>query len=159
MRKAVYAGSFDPPTLGHVDIVTRASTIFDHVTVLVAENTTKKSLFSSKDRLAFMEDMFSKLGNVTIDICSGLVVDYCKEQNIKILVRGLRTISDYEYEASMSRLNSDLNSDVDTVFLLARKDYIHLKSDVVKEIAKFRGDLSKMVPTNVAEVLKKRFHS
>lgn len=158
-QKAVYAGSFDPPTHGHVDIVKRAARIFDEVVVVVAENIKKKCLFTIQERLDMVSDLFSKTQNVKVDSYSGLVVEYCKKHGVQTLIRGIRSITDYEYEASMSRLNRELNAQVDTAFFMAQKEYVHLKSDMVKEIAQFGGDLSHMLPDKVAKKLMQRLRS
>lgn len=155
-KSVVYAGSFDPPTLGHIDVVRRAAEVFDSVIVLVAENTTKKGLFSVPERLELLRHELQDLKNIQIDTCQGLVVDYCKKRGVRTLIRGIRSTADYEYEASMGRLNSDLYSKVDTVFFISKKEYVHLKSDVVKEIARFGGNLSKMLPAQVEKKLKQK---
>jgi len=120
-KRVLYAGSFDPPTWGHMDIVSRAAHTFEGVVVLVAENTTKKGLFSLDERLSMLRHEFSGLKNVKVDSWGGLLVDYGKKHDIQTFIRGIRTISDYEYEASMSRLNSELNESIDTVFFYGQK--------------------------------------
>ncbi len=152
----VYAGSFDPPTLGHIDVVRRASAVFGEVIVLVAENMAKQGLFSVAERVELLQQELRDLKNVQVDTCQGLVVDYCKKKGIRTLIRGIRSVSDYEYEASMGRLNADLYSKIETLFFISRKDYVHLKSEVVKEIARFGGDLSKMLPARVEKKLKQK---
>ena len=158
MISAVYAGSFDPPTYGHVNIIERARVIFDEVHVLVSENSQKNYLFSAEERRVMMEAITKKYGNVKVHICDGLVVSFAEELGAKVLVRGIRNIADFAYEFDLSLMNKGLNQKIETVFLPTEPKYFVLKSSGIKELASFGGDVSSMVPEIVADELKKKFH-
>ncbi|MGL5439939.1 MAG: pantetheine-phosphate adenylyltransferase [Filifactoraceae bacterium] len=157
MRKAVYPGSFDPLTLGHLDIIKRASKLFDEVTVAVLINERKQSLFTIEERLDMIKEATEHLHNVKVDSFSGLLAEYCKEDGIISIVRGLRAVSDYEYELQMAHMNHSLNSSVDTIFLATEPKYSFISSSLVKEVMRFGGDTLQFLPVCVSEKLKNKF--
>jgi pantetheine-phosphate adenylyltransferase len=155
-RIAVCPGSYDPVTLGHVDIISRASGMFDELIVAVVNASVRKSraLFDIDERIAFIGKATAHLGNVTITPFDKLVVDFARDQGAKAIVKGLRAISDFEYELEMNQLNRSLASDVESIYLMASPQYSFLSSSGVKEIATFGGDVSGLVPEEVARRLK-----
>lgn len=152
--RAVYPGSFDPLTNGHLDIIERASELYDEVTVALLINTSKKGLLSFEERLEILKTETERFENVKVDFFGGLLVEYCREKNIKVIIRGLRAVSDYEYEMQIAQMNRNLNNHVETVFLMTNTKYSFLSSSIVKEVAKFKGDISEIVPKCVEEKLK-----
>jgi pantetheine-phosphate adenylyltransferase len=157
MFKAVFPGSFDPPTLGHFNIVERASAVFDEVAVVVAENRQKKYLFGSQERLEMMEEMVKPWKNVRCFIWDSLIVDFMKQENIRLLIRGVRGMDDFSYEFELSMMNKALYPHIETLFMTTDPRYIVLRSSSIKELASFHGDVSLMVPPLVADALKKKF--
>jgi pantetheine-phosphate adenylyltransferase len=155
MKRAVCPGSFDPITYGHLDIITRASSHFDQVVVAVLENRTKSSLFSVGERIEMIRETTSNLPNVVVDSWSGLLVDYCKSNSIQSIVKGLRAVSDFEYELQMAQVNLQ-GSGVETMFMATSPAHSFLSSSLVKELAHYGGDVSTMVPIPVNEALKLR---
>ncbi len=155
MRRAVCPGSFDPVTLGHLDIVERASKIYDEVTVAVLINKKKSSLFSVEERMALLADVTAVYGNVKVDSFHGLLVDYCKAHGIPVIVKGLRAISDFDYELQMAQMNHGL-AGVETMFMTTNPLYSFLSSSLVKEVATYGGDVSKLVPERVLASLTER---
>ena len=155
-RIAVCPGSYDPITHGHVDVITRASQMFDELIVAVVNASVRKSksLFSAEERIGFIEGATSHLGNVRVEPFSNLVVEFARERGAKAIVKGLRAISDFEYELEMNQLNRQLASDIESVYLMASPQYSFLSSSGVKEIATFGGDVSDLVPEPVARRLK-----
>ena len=152
MKKAVYPGSFDPVTYGHLDIIRRAALIFDELTVSVLNNKGKTPLFSVEERVKILEEATKDLPNVKIDSFTGLLIDYAKENDVPVVVRGLRAITDFEYELQLSQTNRILSEGtVDTIFLTTSLEYAYLSSSSVKEIASFGGDISRCVPDFVAK--------
>ena len=149
MKRAVYTGSFDPVTNGHMDIIRRASEIFDVLIVSVLNNKEKTPLFSVEERVKILEEATKDLPNVQIDSFSGLLVDYAREKDLHVIVRGLRAITDFEYELAMSQTNRVANPDVDTIFLNTSLKYAYLSSSMVKEMVMYGGDISKFVPQQV----------
>ncbi len=159
MKIAVYPGSFDPVTLGHLDIVKRASMMFDKVIVTVMNNSAKSSLFSVDERVKMIKEAVSEFKNVEVDSYDGLLIDYCKEKNIHIVVRGLRAITDFEYELQIAQTNRELShNNVDTVFLTTNLRYSYLSSSTVKEIASYGGEVSGMVSENVYKALELKYN-
>lgn len=159
MKIAVYPGSFDPVTLGHLDIVKRASMMFDKVIVTVMHNSAKSSLFSVDERVKMIREVVSEFENVEVDSYDGLLIDYCKENNIHIVVRGLRAITDFEYELQIAQTNRELShNNVDSVFLTTNLRYSYLSSSTVKEIASYGGEVSGMVPENVFKALELKYN-
>jgi pantetheine-phosphate adenylyltransferase len=157
MMKAAFPGSFDPPTLGHVNIIQRAAGIFDELVVIVAENRSKKYLFDAQERLDLVNSLIKPWKNVSAALCTGLIVDFLKKENISILLRGVRGEGDFSYEFELSMMNKALNPEIETVFLTTDPDYFVLRSSSIKELASFQGDVSSMVPPEVALGLKKKF--
>ena len=155
MRRAVCPGSFDPVTLGHLDIVERASKIYDEVTVAVLVNKKKSSLFTVEERMALLADVTSVYGNVKVDSFHGLLVDYCRERDIPVIVKGLRAISDFDYELQMAQMNHGL-AGVETMFMTTNPLYSFLSSSLVKEVATYGGDVSGLVPERVLDSLTER---
>ncbi len=156
--KAVYPGTFDPPTLGHIDIARRASAIFDELVVAVAQSSPKETLFSTEERLVLMKDSLKDAGveNAEVMKFSGLLVDFAKTIEAKVIVRGLRAISDFEYEFQMALANKTLAPDIETVFLMTNPEYSYFSASLIKEVARLGGDLSKFVPENVKQALMKK---
>ena len=154
---AIYPGTFDPITNGHLDIIKRAARIFDKVIVAVAMNTGKAPLFSEEERKALIEKAVSHIDGVEVDIFSGLIVDYCHERGASALIRGLRALSDFEYEFQMALLNRKIGKDVESVFLMPKEKYTYLSSSMIKEIAEFGGDVTAFVPDHVREELINKF--
>ena len=159
MKIAVYPGSFDPVTLGHLDIVKRALMMFDKVIVTVMHNSAKSSLFSVDERVKMIKEAVDEFENVEVDSYDGLLIDYCKEKNIHIVVRGLRAITDFEYELQIAQTNRELShNNVDSVFLTTNLRYSYLSSSTVKEIASYGGEVSGMVPENVYKALELKYN-
>jgi pantetheine-phosphate adenylyltransferase len=155
-RIAVCPGSYDPITHGHVDVITRASAMFDELIVAVVNASVRKnkSLFSAEERIGFIQAATGHLGNVRVEPFSNLVVEFARERGAKAIVKGLRAISDFEYELEMNQLNRQLASDIESIYLMASPQYSFLSSSGVKEIATFGGDVSDLVPEPVARRLK-----
>jgi len=151
MYTAIYPGSFDPVTKGHLDIIARAAKVTDTLIVAVLNNGAKNSLFSVEERVKMLEEETAHLPNVTVRSFNGLLVDFAKECNANMIIRGLRAITDFEYELQMAQTNRILNHNVDTFFLTAGLEYAYLSSSTVKEVARFGGDLSAFVTPNVAK--------
>ncbi len=157
MAKAVFPGSFDPPTNGHLNVIQRAANIFDEVDVVVAVNGDKKSLFSVEERLEFLREMVSPYKNVSVHEWSQIVVNYAEKEGAKVLIRGIRNSNDFSYEFDLSLLNHKLNANVETVFIPTDQRYLLLKSSSIKELAKLGGDISDMVPPSVEKALAEKF--
>lgn len=158
MKAAIYPGSFDPVTYGHLDIIRRASEIFDELTVSVLNNKTKTPLFSVEERVKMLEEATRDLPNVTIDSFSGLLIDYAARKDIQVAIRGLRAITDFEYELQIAQTNRKFSDGkLDTVFLTTSLEYAYLSSSTVKEIASFNGDISECVPDFVGRLLYEKY--
>ena len=155
MRRAVCPGSFDPITFGHLDIIARASAHFDHVVVAVLENRTKSSLFTVDERIEMIRETTAHLTNVSGDSWSGLLVDYCKSNSIQAIVKGLRAVTDFDYELQMAQVNLQ-GSGVETMFMATSPVHSFLSSSFVKELAHYGGDVSTMVPASINAALKLR---
>jgi pantetheine-phosphate adenylyltransferase len=153
MRRAIYPGSFDPVTNGHVDVVERARKLFDEVIVAVASNDEKQPLFTLEERIDFLRDSLGKIDNVRITHFDGLLVDFAQAQQAGAVIRGLRAISDFEFEFQMALMNRKLKGEVETIFLMPKEEYTYLSSRIVKEIARLGGDVSSFVPAAVAKML------
>ncbi len=149
MRIGVYPGSFDPPTLGHLDIIRRASRLFDKLIVAAMVNGSKQSTFSMTEKTDMLVRMTTDLPNVVIDSFSGLLADYIEEQGACAIVKGLRAVSDFEYEFQMALANRKLNPNLDTVFLMTEQRYLFLSSTIVRDIARHGGDISGFVPEEI----------
>lgn len=154
MNSAIYPGSFDPMTLGHLDIIKRAAKMFDHLTVGVLDNKAKNALFSVEERVSILKEATKDLSNVSVDSFNGLLVDYAKQNDIHVSVRGLRAVTDFEYELQIAQTNRKLSDgSLDTVFLTTSLEYAYLSSSSVKEIAAFNGDISQLVPDFVVDIV------
>ena len=158
MKKIIYPGTFDPITNGHVDITERAASLFDHVIIAVANNPKKKSLFTVKERIDQVKDSVKYLNNVSVSSTDVLIVNFAKENEAIALVRGLRSISDFEYELQMALMNRSLAPEISTIFMMPDEKYTHLNSTVVKEIAALEGDISAYVPAIVEGQLKSKLN-
>lgn len=159
MKIAIYPGSFDPVTLGHLDIIERAAKIVDELVVAVLMNGSKSPLFTVTERVDMLREVTKHIGNVKVMSFSGLLVDFAKEINASIIIRGLRAITDFEYELQMAQTNHILNDKIDTVFLTSNLEYSYLSSSTVKEVASFEGDISKFVPEYVIDRIYKKYNS
>ncbi len=157
MEKGLYAGSFDPITFGHVDIIKKASRMFDKVYVAISQNTSKQPTFSSEQRLVFAKSALEDLNNVEVVVSKELTVDLAKNLGIKILIRGVRGSSDIDSEISIADLNQSLDSTIQTIFIPTSPEFHSLSSSMIKEIARFGGDISKFVPKKAAEALETKF--
>ncbi|MFM8502601.1 MAG: pantetheine-phosphate adenylyltransferase [Actinomycetota bacterium] len=153
MRKAVCPGSFDPITNGHLDVIERASGLFDEVTIAVLVNSSKSGLFTIEERIKMAKDASAHLPNVKVDTWSGLLVDYCKANDIRAIVKGLRAVSDFDYELQMAQMNLQLKG-VDTLLMATKPAYSFLSSSLVREIARYGGDVSALVPAGVLNALQ-----
>lgn len=158
MRTALYPGSFDPLTNGHLDVLHRASTLFDELVVAVAKDNNKTTLFSMEERVALIQENLEeqKLTNVRVTPFDGLLVDFARQQNAAALVRGLRAVSDFEFEFQMALMNRKLDPRLETLFLMPREDLTYISSRIVKEIARLGGNAEIFIPPNVAAALKKK---
>jgi len=157
MRRAIYPGSFDPITNGHLDVIERARKLFDEVVVAVAHNDEKQALFSLNDRLDLLRETAGKIDNVRIAEFEGLLVEFARNEEAGVVIRGLRAISDFEFEFQMALMNRKLDSAVETIFLMPKEEYTYLSSRIVKEIARLGGDVSGFVPACVARALSRKF--
>ena len=152
IRRAVCPGSFDPVTNGHLDIIGRAADLYDELVVAVLINKSKSSLFTVEERIAMLTEVTAEYGNVRVDSFHGLLVDYCRDNKIPVIVKGLRAVSDFDYELQMAQMNRGL-AGIDTLFMPTNPEYSFLASSLVKEIAKWGGDVSSLVPPNVLKRL------
>ena len=157
MRRAIYPGSFDPITNGHLDVIERARKLFDEVVVAVAHNDEKQPLFSLKDRLDLLREAAGKIDNVRIAEFEGLLVEFARKEEAGAVIRGLRAVSDFEFEFQMALMNRKLDAAVETIFLMPKEEYTYLSSRIVKEIARLGGDVSGFVPACVAKALSRKF--
>lgn len=154
MRTAIYPGSFDPFTNGHLDLVHRAAKLFDRVIVAVARNEGKRPLFSLEERRGLVQEAIKSIPNVEADAFDGLLVDYVIAKNARAIVRGLRAVSDFEFEFQLALMNRKLNENVETIFMMPKDTYVFLSSRITKEIARLGGDVSSFVPPHVERALK-----
>ena len=154
MRTVIYPGSFDPLTNGHLDIVQRAAKLFDTVIVAVAYNEGKKPLFTLQERVALVQESIGSMPNVKVDSFNGLLVDYVESRGGQAVIRGLRAISDFEFEFQLALMNRKLNERVETIFMMPKETYTFLSSRIIKEIARLRGDVRSFVPAHVEAALK-----
>jgi pantetheine-phosphate adenylyltransferase len=157
MKRAIYPGSFDPITNGHLDVIERASKLFDQVVVAVAHNDEKQPLFSLAERLDLLQQTLGKMKIVRIAQFDGLLVNFAAAEKASAVIRGLRAVSDFEFEFQMALMNRKLESSVETIFLMPKEEYTYLSSRLVKEIARLGGDVSKFVPNVVAQALRDKF--
>ena len=154
---AVYPGSFDPPTNGHIDLILRSSKIFDKVIVSIITNPIKQPLFSVEERYKMLCAATKRIKNIEIDTFDGLLVDYLKKRKVKIVIRGLRVISDFEYEFQMALSNRKLYPELEIIYLMPSEKWTYISSSLVKEVARFGGDIKNFVPRNIKNFIKKRF--
>jgi pantetheine-phosphate adenylyltransferase len=156
---AIYPGTFDPITMGHIDIVDRALDIFDKVIIGLAVNSEKTPLFTLEERTSMIQDCFpNDYSRIEVDHISGLLVEYARQKNAKAIVRGLRAVSDFDYEFQLALMNRKLEREVDTVFLMAGFRWIYISSSIIKDAARHGGDVEELVPEHVAKKLKQKFH-
>lgn len=158
MKKAIYPGSFDPLTLGHLDIIERSSIIMDELVVGVLHNSAKNSLFSLDERVSMIKEMTNSMPNVTVSSFDGLLVDYMKKIDATIIIRGLRAVTDFEYELQIAQSNHVQNPSVETIFLTTSLQYSYLSSTIVKEFASYGGDISKFVPERFIERIYNKYN-
>ncbi|MDT8859142.1 pantetheine-phosphate adenylyltransferase [Alkalihalobacillus sp. MEB130] len=154
---AVCPGSFDPVTLGHLDIITRGASVFDKVIVAVLHNRNKQPMFSVEERVLLLQEVTKDLKNVEVDSFNGLLIDYVKEKKANTIIRGLRAVSDFEYEMQAASINKKLGPEIETFFMMTNNHYSYLSSSIVKEVAKYNADVSDIVPEAVAKALRKKF--
>ncbi len=159
MRRVIYPGTFDPVTNGHIDIVKRAIDLFDEVVVTVAKNPAKTSMFTVEERVEMLRKSLDEFPNVIVDWFDGLVVDHAKALGAVGIIRGLRAISDFEYEFQMALMNRKLSAGLKTIFLMPHEKYTYLNSTIIRNLAQFKSDISEFVPEAVAEKLKAKFQS
>ncbi len=159
MARAIYPGSFDPVTKGHLDIIQRASKIKEHLTVTVLENPRKIATYSIEDRVKMLEMVTAKYNNVDVDFYRGLLIDYANKKNVSIIIKGLRAISDFEFEFQMALVNQKLNPLIETLFMMTNSKYSYLSSSIVKEIVSLGGDISSLVPEEVLDMIKSKYEN
>ena len=154
---AVVPGSFDPITNGHIDIIKRAAEVFDVVYVSVLNNSSKNPLFSIDERIQLIEEVMQDTPNIHVESSTGLLIDYAKSKNAKVIVRGLRAVSDFEYEMQITSMNRVLDENIETVFIMTKNQYSFLSSSIVKEVAKYNGNIRELVPEAIEKALKAKF--
>ena len=157
-RIAVCPGSFDPITNGHLDIIRRGSRLFDELHVVVMNNSAKKTLFTPEERVELIKEVVKDLPTVQVHMSNQLTVDYAKSVNAIAIVRGLRAVSDFEYEFQITSMNRNLDNELETIFMMTNNNYSFLSSSIVKEVAKYNGDISKFVPSSVEQAIKSKFN-
>ena len=157
MKTAIYPGSFDPITKGHLDVLERAASMFDKVIIAVLDNTKKKCLLTTDERVDLIKKSTSHIPNVYVDSFDGLTIEYARKQNATVLIRGLRAVSDFEYEMQLSQMNSALAPEVNTIFLITKPKFNFISSSGIKEVVMMGGDVSKFVPQEVKEYLDKKY--
>ncbi len=155
---AVVPGSFDPITNGHVDIIKRAADVFDIVYVAVLNNSSKNPLFSIEERIHLIKEVMQDIPNIHVESSSGLLIDYAKSKNAKAIVRGLRAVSDFEYEMQITSMNRVLDENIETFFIMTKNQYSFLSSSIVKEVAKYGGNIRELVPETIEKALKAKFN-
>lgn len=158
MKKvAVYPGSFDPITYGHLDIIKRGLTIFDEIIVAVARNSQKNALFSTEERVGLIQDVMKGEDRVSVDTFSGLLIEYVASRGAHVIIRGLRAISDFEYEFQIAQMNSTIGREIETLFMMTSLQYGYLSSSIVKEVCSLNGDIDRFVPPEIKLALKKKY--
>lgn len=157
MRIAVYPGSFDPITNGHLDIIRRAAKVYDQVVVGVLNNISKNPVFTAEERLEMIQQVTADIPNVTCDTFTGLLVDFAKQKNATVIIKGLRTVADFEYEFQMALLNKALNPEYETMFMMTDTKYSYISSSMVKEVAKYNGELEGLVPSQLIQKIKLKY--
>jgi pantetheine-phosphate adenylyltransferase len=159
MKKAVYPGTFDPVTYGHLDVIKRGSKIFDELIVAIGHNPFKKTVFTVEERMDMLSKNTSEIQNTRIDCFEGMLTDYMKEMQTNIILRGIRTVSDFEYEFQRALTNRVLKTDIETVFIMTSQEYSFLNSSLIKEAVSLGGDISKFVPSDVEKLLSQKLHA
>ncbi len=157
MTKAIYPGSFDPVTKGHLDIIIRASKIMEHIKVAVLENPRKVATYDIEERVEMLKLVTKPYHNVEVDYYKGLLIDYARNNEVKIIIKGLRAMSDFEFEFQMALVNQKLNPAIETLFMMTNNKYSYLSSSIVKEIAGLGGDISSLVPPEVYDIIQKKY--
>ena len=158
MKRAVYPGSFDPITFGHIDIIERSSKMVDELVIAVLRNSAKNSLFSLEERVNMIKEVTKELPNVKVETFDGLLVDYMRQIDATIIIRGLRAVTDFEYELQIAQMNHVLKDDAETIFLMTNLQYSYLSSSLVKEIASYGGDISKFVPNELIDRIYSKYN-
>lgn len=156
MTRAVYPGTFDPITNGHIDIIARAARLFDEVVVALAINSTKQTLFTQEERLALASESLAGYGNVRVELCDGLIVEFAASVGAGAIVRGLRAVSDFDYELQMALVNRKLRDEISTLFMAPHERYTYLNSSIIRELSRFGADVGDFVPACVADALRAR---
>jgi pantetheine-phosphate adenylyltransferase len=159
MRIAVCPGSFDPVTRGHLDIISRGAKVFDKVIVAILTNSKKTPLFTTEERTHLLREVTKGISNVEVDHFDGLLIDYIKSKNANVIIKGLRAVSDFEYEMQMASINRLLEDEIETFFMMTNNQYSFLSSSIVKEVARYHADVSSLVPPIVEEELKRKFQT
>jgi pantetheine-phosphate adenylyltransferase len=157
VTRAIYPGSFDPVTLGHIDIIHRARHLFDSLIVAVAQNEAKRPLFTADERISMIEESLNDMTNITIRKLDGLLVDFARQEDAFVVIRGLRAVSDFEFEFQMALMNRSLQPRLETIFLTPKEEYTFLSSRIVKEVSRLGGDVTAFVPASVAHRLREKF--
>lgn len=158
MKLGIYPGSFDPVTLGHLDVIRRSSKLVDKLIIGVLRNNSKNSLFTNTERIKLIEAAIQGMDNVTVEAFEGLTAEFAKERNASVIFRGLRAISDFEYELQIAQINHKLNPDIDTMFLSTSVEYSYLSSSIVKEVASFGGDIRGFVPECIIAAVYEKYN-
>ncbi len=158
MVKAIFPGSFDPPTNGHINVIKRASKIFEELIVVISVNPQKKYFFDAEERYAMLEEIIKDFDNVHLHMWDKLIVDFAEKKGAKVIVRGIRALNDFAYELELSQINKGLKPKIDTLFIPTDPRFSLLRSSAIKELASFGGDISRMVPENVEKAIKKRLN-
>lgn len=156
MIKAIYPGTFDPITIGHLDIISRASKIYDKLVVAIMDNPNKHCVFTKEERIELIKKCIKEYSNVEVVLGEGLTVDFARKMNCKVIVRGIRALTDYEYELAQATANMNLNKDIETVFLVAKPELSFLSSSIAKEIARFNGDIKPYIPKQIIKDVQKK---
>lgn len=159
MITAVFPGSFDPPTYGHLNIIERSSRLFDKIDVVISINPDKHYLFSEMERYNMLKELTKMYSNVEIHTCNTLIVNYCKKVDAKVLLRGIRNTNDFSYEFDLSLINKSLNNQIETLFVPTEQRYFLIRSSSIKEVARYGGDISAMVPPIVEKAIKQKYHN
>lgn len=157
MTTAICPGSFDPPTNGHLNIIERATTIFDRVIVAVAINASKAPIFTADERVAMLREIFADKPNILVDAFTGLMVDYARQHNVRTILRGIRNLSDYEYESQLALANKAMSPGLETIFLMAEGRYAHISSSIIKDVVRYRSNASGMIHPIVERRLREKF--
>ena len=158
MKRAIYPGTFDPVTYGHLDVIHRSSKMFDELIVGILSNVNKKPLFTVDERVSMIESLTKDIPNVSVAKFDGLLIDFAKSQKANFIVRGLRAVTDFEYELQMSQTNRIMAPEIDTIFLTTSLKYSYLSSSTVREVASFNGDISRFVPENIEKLVKEKYN-